>query len=130
MRISDIFNHEHKRKDRDMSAQNQNSSFYLNDICKWRPVDYYDPECVRQFLKNAEQLMTEKIRIMELDEYNVSFFDKYIDDLISIALQNVAEQRIGHQRALQEIRAGQLSQREIYTEELARIEKELQTLEE
>ena len=125
--MTNIFRNTYSRKNKD--TEKKNARFYLNEISGWRPVDYHDPECIKKMLEKGDQLIAEKVQTMKLDEYNMSFLDEYIDDIVDIALKDIEEQRIRHERVLQEIREGQLSLKETYEYAIASIEKELNELE-
>lgn len=115
-------------KSKELKTETYHGSLCLDQMSSWYPVEYDTPEIVSNFLRNGEKIIAEKIKNMNLDRFNFTFFDEYIDQVIKVGLADVEQQRNKHQRTLNDIRLGQQSMLSLYKMELRSIESELQQL--
>ena len=130
MKIVEFFNGLKRKKNGRPETEIYNGSLCVDEMSTWYPVDYANPDIIRNFLSNGEEIVSKKIQTMNTDEFNDSFLDNYIDKLINIGLADIEDQRIRHQRALMDIRLGQQSKLTIYRKKLIKIEDELEKLRE
>ena len=126
MNVLDVLNRKRRRK----KSIIHNGSFCIDSMSSWSPEAYSEPQIISDFLKHGTEIVEKKIKSMKLDEFNASFLDDYIDNIIDVGLANVENQRIIHLRILNDIRVGQSSYLMQYKKDLEKLEIELRELRE
>lgn len=118
-----------RKKETDLATVHV-GSLCSDPLSGYYQVDYDTPNEIKNFLKNGSKFVEEKIRAMRPDSFNASFLDRYIDDLIELAKADIERQRVSHERAILDIKTGQITQLKIYKKELEKINQEIEGLNE
>lgn len=103
-------------------------SLCSDSLSAYYQVDYETPAIVVDFLKNEKKFVEEKIKNMSPDVFNDSFLDTYVDNLIELAKDDLNLQRTSHERAILDIKMGQITKVQLYKNELEKINEEIEEL--
>lgn len=102
--------------------------FYSDSLSAYYQVDYKTPEVIVDFLGNGKKFIDDKIRNMHPDSFNEPFLDRYIDSLIELAKDEINEQRASHERAILDIKMGQITKVQLYKNSIEKCKEEMEQL--
>ena len=114
-------------------SKKKDTTAHVGSLCSdslsaYYQVDYETPAIVVDFLKNGKKFVEEKIRNMSPDVFNDSFLDTYVDNMIELAKDDLNLQRTAHERAIVDIKMGQITKVQLYKNELEKINEEIEYL--
>lgn len=103
-------------------------SLCSDSLSSYYQVDYETPVIIVDFLRNGKRFVEEKIKNMSPDVFNDTFLDAYVENLIELAKDDLNLQRTSHERAILDIKMGQITKAQLYKRELEKINEEIEQL--
>lgn len=118
---------------RTQRTESKSTSTHTGSLCSdslsaYYQVDYKTPEVIVDFLGNGKKFIDDKIRNMHPDSFNEPFLDRYIDSLIELAKDEINEQRASHERAILDIKMGQITKVHLYKNSIEKCKEEMEQL--
>lgn len=131
--MRDYFKKFKKNLSKTQKTESKSTSTHIGSLCSdslsaYYQVDYKTPEIIVDFLENGKKFIDDRIGNMHPDSFNETFLDKYIDSLIELAKDELNEQRASHERAILDIKMGQITKVQLYKNSIEKCKEEIEQL--